>query len=51
MCVAANDDGLLPAGHKTGDVLADDGLSEYSATQDVTDGAIWGLPHLLQLEF
>lgn len=49
--MTANDDGLLPSRHKAGDVLADDSFSEHSASKDVADGAIWGLPHFLQLKF
>lgn len=49
--VSANDNWLLPAGDKTRDVLANDGLTEDSATKNVTDGAIGRAPHLLQVEF
>lgn len=49
--MTANDNGFLPARHQTRDVAADDCLAEHSATQDVTDGAIGGLPHLLEVEF
>ena len=42
--------GLLPGGHNARDVAADDGLSEHCASQNVPDGSIGGLPHLLQLE-
>lgn len=48
--VSANDDGLDPARHQAGDVLADDGLPEHRASQDVTDGAVRRTPHLLKLE-
>ena len=50
MGVPADDDGLHPAGHQPGDVLADDGLPEHGAAQDVADGAVGRAPHLLQLE-
>ena len=33
-----------------GDVLADDGLPENGSAEDVSDGAVRRLPHLLQLE-
>jgi hypothetical protein len=48
--VTTDDDGLAPARDETGHVLADDGLAEDGAAQDVTDGAVGRLPHLLQLE-
>ncbi|CAG9096414.1 unnamed protein product, partial [Plutella xylostella] len=48
--VAADDDGLLPAGDEPRDVLADDGLAEHGAAEDVADGAVGALPHLLELE-
>ena len=48
--MSANDDGLLPAGDDAGDVLTEDGLPEHSASQDVTDRAVGGTPHLLQVE-
>lgn len=40
MGVPANDDGLYPAGHQAGDVLADDCLPKHGAPQDVADGPI-----------
>ena len=43
--VAANDDGLLPAGHEAGNAGNDDGLTEDGATESVTDGAVGGEPH------
>ncbi len=48
--VTTDDDGLLPAGHQPGNVLADDGLAEHGAAEDVTDGAVGRLPDQLQLE-
>lgn len=48
--VPADDDGLGPARHQAGDVLADDGLPEHGASQDVTDGAVGRPPHLLEVE-
>ena len=50
MSVPADGDGLGPARHKAWDVLADDGLPENSPPEDVPDGSIGTLPHLLQLE-
>lgn len=49
--MSPNGDGLRPAWDQARDVLADDGLSENRPAQDVPDGAIGALPHLLQLEF
>lgn len=50
MGVPANDDGFGPAWHKARDILADDGLPEHGASQDVPDGAVGRSPHLLELE-
>lgn len=50
VCVPADDDGLHPARHQTGDVATDDRLPEHGASKDVPDGSIWRTPHLLQLE-
>ena len=50
MSMPADDDGLDPAGHQAGDVLADDGLAEHGSTQDVSDGPVRRAPHLLELE-
>ncbi|MNN18816.1 hypothetical protein D3C81_1320350 [compost metagenome] len=49
--VTADDDGLGPARNQTRHVLADDRLAENDAAQDVADGAVRRLPHLLQAEF
>ena len=49
--MTANDNRLCPSRYETGNSLADDGLTEYSTSQDVTDGTIWRQPHLLQLKF
>lgn len=45
-----DDDGLLPAGDEARDVLADDGLAEDGASQNVADGAVGRPPHELELE-
>ena len=50
MGMATNDNGFLPAWHKARNVVADDGFSEHCAAQDVADGAIGRLPHLLEVE-
>src|SRR5438045_7909347 len=49
--VAADDDGLGPAWHQAWHVAADDGLAENGPAQNVADGAIGRLPHLLEAEF
>lgn len=48
--MSADGDGLRPAGNELGNVLADDWLTEDGATQDVSDGTVGALPHLLQAE-
>ena len=48
--MSSDDDGLLPARNEPRDVLDDDGLSEDSSVQNVSDGAIGTLPHLFQFE-
>jgi hypothetical protein len=48
--VSADDDRFLPAGDEPGDVIDDDWLSEDSTIQDVSDGSIGTLPHLLEFE-
>lgn len=49
-CVPSDGDGLCPAWNEPGNVLADDWLTEDCTSQDVPDGAVGALPHLLQLE-
>mmetsp|Transcript_23347 Transcript_23347/g.41465 ORF Transcript_23347/g.41465 Transcript_23347/m.41465 type:complete len:377 (+) Transcript_23347:275-1405(+) len=48
--VAANDDGLGPAGNETGDVGNDDGLTEDGPVENIAESAIGTLPHLFQFE-
>lgn len=48
--MASYDDRFYPSAHKPGDIFADDSFPEDSATQNISDGAIWWLPHLFQLE-
>ena len=48
--MTTNDDGVLPAWDRAGDTLQDDGLAEDSTAEDVSDGTIGTLPHLLQLK-
>ncbi len=43
--------GLRPARHQTRHVLADDRLTEDDAAEDVADGAVRRLPHVLEIEF
>lgn len=49
-CVSSNGDGLRPAWNKPGNVLTDDWLTENCASQNVPDGAVGALPHLLQIK-
>lgn len=48
--VPSDGDGLRPARNEPGNVLADDWLAEDRASQDVPDGAVGALPHLLQVK-
>lgn len=48
--VSADDDWLMPFGDDSRDVLYDDGLSEDSTIEVVSDGSVGTLPHLLQVE-
>lgn len=48
--VSAYNDGLLPTRNQSRHILDDYGLSEDSAIEDIADGSIRALPHLLQLE-
>ena len=48
--VTANADRLLPAGHRTRDLLQDDRLTEDGAAENVADRAVRREPHLLQVE-
>lgn len=50
MGVSPDNNRLVPAGHKAGHVGADNGLTEDGTVEDVTDGAVGGLPHFLELE-
>ena len=44
------DNGFYPSAHKPGYIFPDNSFPEDSATQDISDGAIWRFPHLFQLE-
>jgi hypothetical protein len=48
--VSSDNDGLSPAGHKSWDIVNDNSLSEHGTVENITDGAVGGLPHLLKLE-
>ena len=48
--MAADDDGLGPARHQPRNIFADDRLAEDRAADDIADGAVWRLPHLLEIE-
>lgn len=48
--VTADDDGVLPARDRARNTLQDDGLTEDGTTEDISDGTVGTLPHLLQLE-
>lgn len=43
--VAADDDGLLPAGDEAGNAVDDDGLAEDGAAEGIADGAVGRKPH------
>ena len=49
--VSANDDGLLPSWDQLRDIFDHDGFSEDSAVEDISDGSVGALPHLLEFEF
>ena len=49
--MTADDDGLHPPRHGAGDTLQYNRLTEHRPAQDVADGAVGALPHLLQLKF
>ena len=48
--VSANDNWSLPAWNESGNVVDDDGCSEDSTADDVSDGSVGRLPHLLEAE-
>jgi len=45
--VTADDDGLLPAGHETGNARNDDGLTEDGSAESVSDGTVGRQPHCI----
>ena len=48
--MSSDDDGFFPSWNESGNVLDDDGFSEDSAIEYISDGSIRALPHLLELE-
>lgn len=48
--VASDDNGLSPALDEARNVFDDDGLAEDSSVENVADGAVGRLPHLLEVE-
>src|SRR5216684_1013482 len=48
--VTGDDDREVPVGNDTRNVLADDGLAENRAVEDIADGAVGAPPHLLEVE-
>ena len=48
--MSPNTDGLHPSWDWAGDLLEDDGLTEYSTAKDVSDGTVGAPPHLLELK-
>src|SRR5437879_4444658 len=48
--VTRDDHRLIPVSHDARHVLADDGLAENRAVENVADGPVGAAPHLLQVE-
>ena len=46
--MSANHNRLLPAGDKTRNIAADDGLTEHSPSENIPDSTIGRLPHHLE---
>ena len=44
------DNGFYPSAHKLGYIFPDNSFPEDSATQNISDGAIWRFLHLFQLQ-
>ena len=51
MGVTTNHNRLGPARHKPGNIGDDDGLAEDHAAENVSNGAVWAAPHLLESKF
>lgn len=49
--VSTDDDGLDPTWDRFGEVVEQDGFAEDGAVEDVADGPVGRLPHLLEVEF
>ncbi len=48
--MSANDDRFFPSRNKSRDVFDDNGLSENSSIEDISDGSIGTLPHFFKFE-
>lgn len=48
--MSADDNGIDPSRDGFGDLGEDDRFTENGASEDVTNGPVWTLPHLLELE-
>ena len=49
--MTTNHDGFSPTWNKLWNITADDRFAEHNATENVTNGAVWRLPHFLQAKF
>jgi hypothetical protein len=49
--MSTNNDRVGPSGNQLGDIANKNGFTENGTVQDVTDGTVGRLPHLLKLEF
>ena len=48
--MSTNNNRVGPSGNQTRDIFDNNSLTEDSSVEDVTDGAVGGLPHLLEGE-
>jgi hypothetical protein len=48
--MSSDNNGLVPGGDETGNVLAENWLTEDGSTENVADGSVGGLPHRLEVE-
>ena len=46
--MTTDNDGLGPAGNKARNVRTNDWLAKYHSAKNVTNGAVWRLPHFLE---
>ena len=49
-CMSSDDNRFFPARYQPRNILDDDGLPKDSSVQDVSDGTVGALPHLLEFE-